>query len=209
MANPFNFLINPGQQFGSGLGSIFGGLFDSDPGRGYKDAANELQKYFGQASEYQMPFYNAGKNAIPGFQEWLDNMKDPSQFINNLEGQYQESPHARYLQDQAIRAATNAGSASGLTGSTPLMKQMQENASNISSGDMNQWLSNVLGINTQYGQFLDTLMGRGQNSANQLTNLMTQLGQLIGGAKMGEANAERNRYGDIFGGLGSMIGSFF
>lgn len=196
-------------QFGQGLGSIFGGIFGNNGGKGYKDAANELKKYFGQAANYQNPFYNAGTGAISGYQDWLKQMQNPSEFLNNLEGQYQESPHAKYLQDQAMRAATNAGSASGLTGSTPLIKQMQQNASDISSEDLNSWLGNALGINSQYGQGLDTLMGRGQNSANQLTNLMAQLGQLMGGAKMGEANAERNRYGDIFGGLGSIFGSFF
>jgi len=58
-----------------------------------------------------------------------------------------------------MRAANNIGSATGMTGSTPMMQQAQQNAQNISSGDMQNWLSQVLGINNQYGQGEAGLMG--------------------------------------------------
>lgn len=173
------------------LGGIAGGLFGlgNDP---YKDAMKKMKRYTDQAAGYQNPFYNEGKNAIPQYQDWLSGMKDPSAFINDLMGGYQESPWSNYLQDQSMRAAKNMGSASGLTGSTPLMLQAQENSQNLASQDMEKWLSNVLGINTQYGSGLNNEINRGQQSANMLSNLYSGLGGDMAGASYG-SNMNTNR----------------
>lgn len=184
----------------SGLGGIFGGLFGHS-GSPYEDAAKQYQKYFGQAQQMQNPFYNAGTGAIPGYQDWLGKMKDPSSFINNLMGKYQESPFARNQQQEGMRAAQNFGSATGLTGSTPLMQQAQQNAQNISSQDQNQWLQNALGVNTQYGAGMEGLVGRGQNAANSMSQLLSMLGQDMGAAKYGQKAGENQDFMSTIGGL--------
>ena len=123
-------------------------------------------------------------------------------------GQYAESPYAQYLQKQSLRAGQNAASASGLSGSTPLMQQLQQNAGNIASKDQNDWLQNVLGINTQYGQGQNNLMTGGQNAANALTNMNAQMGQQMGQAAYGQqAGKQQDRF-NILGGIGNLIGSF-
>ncbi len=181
-----------------GLSSLFGGLFGHSgaPYEAYKD---ELSKYFNEAKGYQNPFYQAGTGAIPQLQEWLAGQKDPSKFINNLMGQYQESPWAKYMQDQSMRAGLNAASAGGGgpgnmggagLGSTPFLQQAQQNASNISSGDMQNWLGRVLGINTQYGQGMENMVNRGQNAANSLSQLANDFGQRSAEAEMGRSARE-------------------
>src|SRR6188768_1887555 len=127
-------------QFSSNIGNLFGDFFQnlfSHPDRPYQKASDTLSQYMPQAQSYLNPFLQAGQSAIPNFQNWLQNMKDPSSFIKNLMGQYQQSPFAQFQQEQAMRAAQNMGSASGLTGSTPLTQFAQQNARNISSQDMN------------------------------------------------------------------------
>lgn len=191
-----------GSAASSGLSSIFGGLFgNNDP---YKDAMKQYQQYANQAAGYQNPFYNAGNAAIPQYQNYLQKMSDPSQFINNLMGGYQSSPHSQYLQDQAMKAALNAGSASGLSGSSAMNQAISQNAADISSQDMNQWLQNVLGINTQYGQGLGNMLNMGQGAANNLSNIYTGLGNEMAQGKYGSANAKNQQMGDIFGGLGNL-----
>lgn len=186
----------------SGLGSLFGGIFGGgDP---YKDAMKQYKQYANQAAGYQNPFYQAGQGTIPQYQNYLQSMSNPSQFINQLMGGYQESPHAKYLQDQSMRAGINAASASGLTGSSPMTQFMQENAANISSGDMNQWLQNVLGVNTQYGAGLGNMLGMGQGAANQLSNIYGTLGQNMGEGAYGSRQAKNQQMSDIFGGLGNL-----
>lgn len=191
---------------GEGIGSFLGGLFN-DSGAPYEAAMGQYQKFLDEAKQTQNPFYQAGTNAIPQYQNYLNTMQNPSQFINNLMGQYQESPYAHYQQQQGRRAAENMGSAYGLTGSTPLMNQSQQNASNISGQDMNNWLSHVLGINTQYGQGVGNLMQGGQGSANALTNLLSHYGQLMGEGAYNKGAEENNDFSNLLGGIGNIAGA--
>lgn len=185
-------LFAGGSQFLSGL---FG-----NSGAPYKDYGKEYKKYEGQAEEFQNPFYNAGKEALPNYQNWLTGMQDPSGFINNLMGKYQESPWAKFEMQQGQNAANNAASASGLVGSTPFMQASQDYAKNISSQDMQTWLQNVLGINSMYGAGEEGLVGRGQNAANALSGLRQTLGENMGAAAYGERAGENQDTGNMVGG---------
>lgn len=191
--------------FGSGLGSFLGGLF-GDSGGPYKDYMKQIEKYGRKGEAAMNPFAQAGQGAIAPFQQWLQGMKDPSQFINSLMGQYKESPFAQFQQQQGIRASNNLGSASGLTGSTPLQMQAQQNAQNISGQDMNGWLQNVLGVNNQYGAGQSHLMGQGQNAANSLMQLFSQMGENMGQGAFGKKFGQNQDFFSMLGGLGSMLG---
>lgn len=193
--------------FGAGLGGLFGGLF-GDSGAPYDAAMQQYQQWGDKAQGVQQPYLDAGKGAIGDYQKWLQGQQDPSKFINNLMGQYQQSPYTSYLQQQAQNAGINAGSASGLTGSSALGQQMQQNAGNIAQQGMDSWLQNVLGINTQYGQGQNNLMQGGQQSANSLTNMYNNMGQQMGQAAYGKEAGQKQDFWNTLGGIGSMIGSF-
>lgn len=184
---------------GGGLSTLFSGLF-GDSGRPFEDAMKQYQQWANKAQNVQNPYLNAGSGAIPQFQEWLQGQKDPSGFINNLMGKYQESPWAKYQQDQAMRAAQNQGAASGLTGSTPLLQFAQQNAHDISSQDMNNWLQNVLGINTQYGAGQQNLIHGGQNAANSLTGMYGDMGRQMAEAAYGKRAGQQQDRNNIWGG---------
>lgn len=186
----------------SPIGAILGGLFGHSD-RPYKDAMKQYQDYMGKAEGTQNPFLDFGKRAMPGYEQWLGGMKDPSQFINKLTSGYQESPYAKYQQEQALRASGNAGAAGGLGGSTPMAQFNQQQAQGIASKDMNQWLQNVLGVNQQYGQGLFGQMGMGQHAADILSQMYGQMGQNMGGLAYG-AGAGRNQ--DIMSILGGLFG---
>ncbi len=183
----------------SGLSGFLGGLF-GDSGAPYDAAMDQYQQWGDKAQNAQNPFLQAGQGATGHFQDWLKGMQDPSGFINNLMGHYQESPFAKYQQQQSMRAGTNAASASGLTGSTPFAQQLQQNSSNISSQDMQGWLQNVLGINTQYGAGNQFLSAQGQNSANALTGLYGDMGQRMGEGAYGKKAGENQDFWNMIGG---------
>src|SRR5205809_4636302 len=115
--NNFNYGGNNGSM--NGLGRLFNGLFGNSAAP-YEAGGKTLKNYLNQAQNVQNPFMNAGTAAIPQLQQWLQGMQDPSGFINHLMGNYQQSPWAKYQQEQSSRRYGNAGSESGLTGSTPL-----------------------------------------------------------------------------------------
>lgn len=194
MANNFwNFMTAGGAE---ALGSLFGHGSD----RPFKDAMEQYNR-FGQKGENALdPFLHAGQGAIPDYQKWLQGQQDPSGFINKMMGQYQESPWAKFQQQQANRAGINAGSANGMSGSTPMIQQMQQNSANISSQDMGSWLQNVLGINTQYGQGQQHLMDQGQNAGNSLANMWSNLGNNMGEAAFGRTAGRNQDYWNRIGG---------
>jgi hypothetical protein len=192
---------------GGGLSNILGGIF-SNPSKAYENAGNEYEKYYNQSQGYQEPYYNAGKEAIGGYQDWLHGMENPSEFINKQMGSYNESPYAHYLQQNALRSAQNLGSSNGLSGSTPMMQFMQQNANNIASGDINDWLQNVLGINSQYGAGLNNLMGYGQNASNTMSQNAMNQGQRMGDVAYNQQAAKDQRMGNIIGGAGSLLSGF-
>lgn len=202
--------------FMSGVGGLIGGA-TSDSGAPYGAALDQYNQIFKQAQDIQNPFYKTGAAEIPHYQEWLNGMSNPSGFINNLMGQYQQSPWSQYLQQQAMRANTNAASMGGLPngmggagiGSTPMQLQAQQNATNISSQDMQSWLQNVLGINTQFGSGLNNLIGYGANAANSLTNLLGQMSTGMGQAAYGQQAGGQSDMSNMIGGGLSIASSFF
>lgn len=203
--NGYNFNSN---MFGGGIGQFLGGMFGNS-GAPYDKAANEYQKWANNATATNAPFYGAGAGAIPAYQQWLQGQKDPSQFINSLMGNYSESQGAHNKQQAMMNAGNNYGSANGLSGSSALAQQMQQNAGQISSEDMNQWLQNVLGINNQYGEGQQHLMNMGQNSANSLTNLYNSMGERMGNAAFGKEAGRQQDKGDMWGGAFNMLGGLF
>lgn len=193
--------------FGSGLGGLLGGMFGNS-GKPYDKAMEQYQKYLQMGQGVQQPYLDAGKEGLGNYQEWLKGQKDPADFINNLMGQYQQSPYNSYLQGQAQNAGINAGSANGTMGSSALMQQMQQNAANIGQQGMDSWLQNALGINSQYGQGQQNLMQGGQNSANSLMNMYNNMGQQMGDAAYGKEAGKQNDWWNMLGGVGGIIGSF-
>jgi hypothetical protein len=202
------------QQFGGGLAELFGGLFghSDDP---YKKAREAYQPYFNQATGAQQPYSQAGQAALGPYQQMLHGMSDPSGFINHLMGQYQESPFAKYQQQQSIRAGQNAASMGGLPnglggagyGSTPFAQQLQQNAQNISSQDMQNWLGRALGVNTQALGGYGNLISGGQGAANQLSNLYGQGGENMAQFAFGQGAGRSQDFSNMFGGLGNLLGS--
>lgn len=193
------------QQLWGGFPGVMQGLFGHS-GRPFEKAGEAYKPYYEEAKGYQNPFYQAGQGAMGHYQDWLQSQQDPSKFINNLMGQYQESPYAKYQQQQGMRAAENMGSASGLMGSTPLTQFAQQNAQNISSQDMNQWLQNVLGINTQYGAGQAGMMQQGQQAGDYLSQLAGNAGNTMGGVAYGQEAGKQQDQNALWAGLAKMFG---
>lgn len=197
-----------GSGFLGGAGQFLNGLFGNS-GAPYDKASQEYQRYAGYGQQAQTPYLMAGAGAVPAYQQWLQGQQDPSKFINSLMGGYNESPWAHNLQQQSMNAGQNMASANGLSGSSALAQQLQQNANNISSEDMSKWLQNVLGINTQYGAGQQNLINTGQGSANALTDMYNNMGERMGNAAFGKEAGRQQDKGDMWGGAFNMLGGLF
>lgn len=199
-----------GYGMGGGMGAGMGGFaqfiggLTGNSGAPYEEANDAYQGYANKAANAQNPFYNAGVSALDPYNSMLGQMSHPSDFINNLMGQYQESPWVKYSQQQGMRAAKNIGSAYGLTGSTPLQMQAQQNAQGISSQDMQNWLGHALGVNNQALSGYGNLVNGGQNSANALSDIYNKQGQFAGESAYGRSAGQNQDWSNMIGGLGQL-----
>lgn len=192
----------------AGATSLLGGLL-SNPSALQNSLSKGATKAFGLAADIQSPFYQAGTWAIPNYENAISKYSDPQAYFNQIMNGYSMSPYAQYQEDQAMRAGTNAASASGMSGSTPYTQQMEQTAANISTEDMDKYFADIMGINQDYTQGLSRLMTGGQQSANALTQFLGSLVKGMGRAdamsQMGKAKAGS----DDLAGLMSMVGGFF
>lgn len=195
-----------GDKYGLGASMFAGGLYGST--QPYDAALGSLNQSWQQAQGYHQPYWQAGVNALPGINNWLQGMQNPSGYVNDLMGQYQQSPWAKFQTQQGTRAANNAASANGLIGSTPLAQANADYARQISSQDMQSWLGNVLGINSQYGQGMFNLAGMGQNSANSLTNYLSEQAKAQAQMSAAQGQASNNDMWNMGAGLAQLAGFF-
>jgi len=192
-------------QTGGGLSSLLSGLF-TDPSKAYGQAQNAYTPYIQAAYGGLQPYQQLGQQAMAPYQQALGQMSNPGQFLNSLMSQYQPSQYSQYLQDQVGKAGVNAASASGLIGSTPFLQQQQQNAGNIASGDMQNWLSQALGLNTQYLGGLSGLINTGLSGSQDLANVFMKGGGDMAGLAYGKEAGDQSRTGNLFGGAGNVIG---
>lgn len=196
---------NASQGSVGGLFGILQHLFGNNK-EPYTEGFNATKPYFENAKAGQNPFVKQGQEAGGNYNNWLGKMSNPQDFINNTMNNYQESPWAKYLQNASNRAGTNAASAEGTIGSTPFAQQQQQNAASISSGDMQNWLKNVLGVNTEYGGGLQNQVGQGQHASDILSQLFSNQGNLAGGAEYGKTAYNNQNDQALWANIAKMFG---
>jgi len=162
---------------------IFSGGGSSDIDQAYKDAQERMypyqkggaedyqnyRNYVGQQGQNLSPFQHAG--------DWQYNQinQSPVDYYNQIMGGYNQSPQAKYEQEQSMRAATAGGSASGMTGSGAFQKALQQNAGDISARDQQRFYGNVMGANAAQMGYLGDLRNQ-QSQYNQMQQYLTNLG---------------------------------
>lgn len=188
-----------------GIWGLLRNLFNNNKSP-YGEGFDATKPYFDKSQSFQNPFVQQGQEASGNFNEWLSKMKDPQEFINHIMGGYQESPWAKNLQQSSVRAGQNAASANGTLGSTPFAQQLQQNATNISSQDQNNWLQNVVGANNQYGAGLNTQIDRGQHASDILSQLFQTQGNMAGGAAYGDQAWDNQNSDSMWANIAKIFG---
>lgn len=187
------------------LNDFFG---SSDP---QKDANKYLNQIPGVAHEGYDPYVNAGRDASGRTKSKYESlMDDPTSFINKLMEGYKPSEGYQFQKDQLTKELGNTAAAGGIAG-TP-QDQMNQGAGiqKLLSGDMQQFLSNILGVFNTGLEGEEGIAGRGYDASKNLTdtlgnNLTQQGGLAYQGAR--DRNQRSADHWKMFGqALGGAVG---
>jgi hypothetical protein len=152
----------------SWLSNLFGG------GDSPMDAANQyLNQIPGVAHQGYDPYVNAGMDASSRTKGQYESLlSDPTAFINKLMEGYKPSEGYQFQKEQLNKELSNTAAAGGIAG-TPLDQMNQGQAvQKLLSGDMQQFLKNVLG---EYHTGLageEGIASRGVDASGRLTDLL-------------------------------------
>lgn len=204
MSVPPELLMQMAQNAKNGIGQFLGGAFGNS-GAPYEKASDEYQNWMNKGIGAYNPYYNAGVGAIGNYQNALNNMQNPSDFINNLIGQYKESPYTQFMQKQGQRSINNAASASGMLGSTPYQQAGIDYSQQVAGQGLNDWLSNVLGANNTYLTGQGNLMNQGFGAAQGIGNMYGNAASNLGQAAYGQKAAEQQDRSNMWSGLGNIL----
>jgi len=151
---------------------------------GGSNPANAAMPYMQQVPDvlhqYYDPYVSSGQDALSTLtSQYNQLLSDPSQIYNQMAAGYTQSPGYQWNYDQAMKAATDAAAAGGMSGTPAAQQQAATMASGVASQDFNPYMQSMLGL---YGQGLSGEQGLNQMGfksseelANSLANnLMTE-----------------------------------
>jgi hypothetical protein len=193
--------------FGGDIGSIFQGIFGNS-GKPYDKESEAYDRYNQQGINYLNPYNQAGQRGMGSYEEMLAKMKDPQAFVNNILKGYTQSPWAATQNKYGQEAIQNAASASGLIGSSPLVKAGADYANELTSKDMQQYLSNVLGVNTSALSGYSDLSHIGLGAASQMAQMMQQAAEAQAQNAYGSQAGRNYDRNSMWGGIGDIISRF-
>ena len=189
----------------SWLSNMFGG--------GYKNPADSAMPYLnqipGQTQQYNQPWFDAGKNAIPGLQDQYDQLlKDPGGKMNDIGKSFQQSPGFKFAMDQAMQGGNHAAAAGGMAGSPQHEQQNMQMATDMGNQEYNNWMQNALGM---YGAGLSGEQGMsqqgqqaGQSMADMIAQTLAQQANLSYAGQQNKNQQNSSMWGNIGKGIGAL-----
>ena len=192
------------------LSKLFGG-----GGKNPMDAANQyLSQIPGVAHQGYDPYVNAGLDASGKTKsKYEDLMNDPTGFINKLMEGYKPSEGYQFQKEQLTKELGNTAAAGGIAGTPQDQMNQGEGIQKLLSGDMQQFLKNVLGVFDTGLEGEEGVANRGYDASGKLTDALGSALNQQGGLAFQDAqqkNKNKNDMWSMFGkALGAGAGGFF
>lgn len=184
----------------------------SDFFKGGKNPADAAMPYLNQIPGMEHgaydPYIQRGNEASNTLTPQFNQMSsDPSAFLESLMKNYQPSRGYQLQNDEMRRSAGNTAAAGGMRGSLNDISNEARISDTLMGNDMQQWLKNVLGIETAGQGGLQHTSDQGFNATQGLTgDLSNVLGTQAGLAFQGQANQNQSR-GDMLSGIMKALGA--
>ena len=183
----------------------------SDFFKGGKNPADAAMPYLnqipGMEKGYYDPYIQRGNEAYNAANPQFSAMgTDPAAFLEKLMGKYEPSRGYQLQRDEALKAAGNTAAAGGMRGSLNDISNEARITDTLMGNDMQQWLKNVLGIQTEGLGGLQHTADQGYNASTGLAgDLSNVLGTQAGLAFQGQANQNKSR-SDLLSGIMQALG---
>ena len=192
---------------GPGAIKSFGNYMFPDPSKG---AMGDLNKIPSTIKPYYDPYINAGNSALPGYQDFMNQlMRNPDQIMKMLGAGYQQSPGYKFNLEQGTNAINNASAAGGMLG-TPQHQQIAgEMASGLASKDYGDYMDRALKMLGLGAQGTGGLIQQGGQMSSDLATALAQA--LMSKSNLryaGQANQNQQTgslIGNVIGGLSSFL----
>jgi hypothetical protein len=189
------------------------GLFDGLFGKGSKNPADSAMPYLNQipgaTSGYFQPYINAGQYALPTLQgQYNQLLGSPGAKLNEIGGQFQQSPGFQFALQQALQGAGHAAAAGGMAGSPQHEQQNMGLATDLANQDYYNWLGHATGL---YNQGLAGEQGlasgglqAGSSMADMIAQTLAQQANLSFNGQQQQNQNKSDMWGNIFKGAGSL-----
>ncbi len=186
------------------LSKAFGGGDNNSP----MNSANQyLNQIPGIAHKGYDPYINAGTDASGKTKSaYEEMMNDPTGFINKMMEGYKPSEGYQFQKEQLTKELGNTAAAGGIAG-TP-QDQMNQGAGvqKLLSGDMQQFLQNVLGRYDTGLKGEEGIATRGYDASGKLTDTLGGALNQQGGLAFQNAQQNNQNKNDIWGMFGKALG---
>ena len=196
------------------LSKLFGGSSSGSSGGARGAANNYLNQIPDVVHKGYDPYVNEGRDASGKTKsKYEELMSDPTGFINKLMEGYKPSEGYQFQKEQLTKELGNTAAAGGVAG-TP-MDQMNQGAGvqKLLSGDMQQFLSNILGVFNTGLKGEEGVAERGYDASGKLTDALGGALNQQGGLAFNDVQQKQKNKNDLwsmFGkALGGAAGSFF
>lgn len=189
------------------------GMFDMftsflNPGKGYKKAQNQLDKYYQQSQQQLQPYNQNAQNMYGQLSDATTNLLNPSSLMDKWINDYQMSDQAKFAQNRAMDSGINAASAMGLVGSSPALQALQYGQSEIGAQDEQRYIERMINQYLQGAGLAQGIYGQGANAAGNMSNNAMNMGSSAAEMAYGRQNAPGQLFGNLLGTAANLGGSY-
>jgi uncharacterized protein YfiM (DUF2279 family) len=179
-----------------------------NPGRGYRNAQREQEKYYNQAQGYLQPYATHGEEAYGNLSGAMNNLMNPSAFYDQLLGNYHQSDASRFAQERAMENGLRGMSSMGMLGSTPGLQALQAGASQICAEDEQRYIDRMINQYLQGAGIAQGIYGQGANAASAMGGNAMNMGGIAGDTAYNRAAAPGQMFSNLLGTGAGLAGSY-
>ncbi len=178
-----------------------------NPGKGFENAQQQAEKYYGQAQGFQQPYLQRGGQAGGILDQILAQYANPEQTFNQYATGYQESPYAKQQAERAKQEGLGLLSSMGLLGSTPGIQGVQGGITNVVNQGREGYLQHLFDLLHHGASLGENLYGHGASAANQAGSYAQQMGETSGNNAANAYAAPGQMFGGLLGAGATLAGS--